>query len=317
VEQGVSASVIHRYGFDDVRRLAAGLGAAAGLSPTRSLALAKHLLWFDAAGAPILGIATLPSWLEAIERREIDPMAAGRVISERTSVAVLDGENGPAPLILERAAEVAVEKARESAVGLVRVVGSGSIRSAAPVAAGVAIGPMAGWVLGPNHCWSLALPTQGGLPLVVDSGLSTAEPGENSGAPGATGRRGSTPSRSSSTGPDGRASASPLLEGLRRATEVLVPEGGWLVASVSIPALEAFATFEERLAAVAAGMTAAPGRLLPEAWEASRREVRRAGIAVEATAWKSIAQWARRLAVDLPDPLADGTDRPARAGASP
>src|SRR5262249_30556664 len=103
----------------------------------------------------------------------------------------------------------------------------------------------------------------------------------------------------------------------RRAIEVLVPEGGWLVAAVSIPALEAFSTFDERLASVAAGMTAAPGLLLPEAWEASRREGRRAGIAVEAAALQAIAHWPRRLSVDLPDPLADGSDRPARAGASP
>jgi LDH2 family malate/lactate/ureidoglycolate dehydrogenase len=239
------------------------------------------------------------------------------VVAERTAVAVLDGQNGPAPMILERAAELAVEKAREAAVGLVRVFGTGSIRSAAPVAAAVAIGPMAGWVLGPNLCWSLALPSQGGLPLVVDSGLSAAGAGEGSGAHGAAGRRGPAPSKSAAAGPDGAASASSLLEGLRRATEVLVPEGGWLVAAVSIPALEAFATFDERLDSVAAGMTAAPGRLLPEAWEATRREVRRSGVAVEAAAWKSIAQWARRLAVALPDPLADGSDRPSRNAASP
>ncbi len=105
----MAAAVIHRFEFDDLRRFASAMGAAVGLSPPRSLALSSHLLWFDAAGAPKLGIATLPSWLEAIERRQVQPAATGRVTSERTALARLDGEGGPAPLILERAAAVAVE----------------------------------------------------------------------------------------------------------------------------------------------------------------------------------------------------------------
>jgi LDH2 family malate/lactate/ureidoglycolate dehydrogenase len=301
----VSSAVIQRYGFDDLRRVAAALGTAVGLPPVRSLTLAAHLLWFDAAGAPTLGIATLPSWLEEVESRRVNPTAIGRVLTERTAVALFDGENGPTPLVLERAAEVAVQKARESAVGLVRVVGAASIRSAAPVAAGIGIGPMAGWVLGPNRCWSMALPSPGGLPLVVDSGLSAIEAGGDSVPAGTAGRRGSVIPKPAAAGHDGPPPASPLLEGFWLGTEALVPEDGWLVAAVSIPAIESFATFDERLAAVARRMSPAPGRLLPEAWETQRREVRQQGIALEPAAWKSLAHWARRLSVDVPEPLAD------------
>lgn len=301
----MSAAVIHRYRLDELRRFAAALGAAIGLPPPQSLRLAAHLLWFDAAGAPTLGIATLPNWMEAFDRRQIDPAKTGRVVHELTAMALYDGENGPAPLVLERAAEVAVAKAREAAVGLVRVVGTGSLRSAGPVAAGIAIGPMAGWVIGPDRCWSMALPSQGGLPLVVDSGLSAAEAAENSGPGGAAGRRGASASKSSATGRDGPPSASSMLEGFWLGTEVLVPAGNWLVAAIAVPALESFASFDERLAAAAAGMSQAPGRLLPQAWEARRQGVRRTGVAIEAAAWKSLSQWARRLSIDLPEPLAD------------
>lgn len=301
----VSAAVIHRYGFDDLRRFAAALGASAGLPPPRSMAMASHLLWFDAAGAPSLGIATLPGWVDAIEGRRVNPAAEGRIVAEQTALATLDGEKGPAPLVLERAAEVAVEKARESAVGLVRVVGTGAVRSAAPVTAGIATGPMAGWVLGPNRCWSMALPSQGGLPLVVDSGLAAAGSGGDAGPVAPAGRRGSHPTKSPATGRDEPPSASSLLEGFWLGTEVLVPDGGWLVAAVAVPALEAFATFDERLAALARGMSTAPGRLLPVAWEARRRQVRREGVAVEPAAWKALAHAARRLAVDVPGALAD------------
>jgi LDH2 family malate/lactate/ureidoglycolate dehydrogenase len=299
----VAAAVIHRYGFDDLRRFASAIGAAAGLPPPRSVALASHLLWFDAAGAPDLGIASFPSWLEAIERRRVDPTAAGRVISERTALAVFDGENGPAPLVLARAAEVATEKAREAAVGLVRVSGVGPIPSAAPVAAGIAIGPMAGWVVGPNRCWSMALPSQGGLPLVVDSGLPGSESGEGPDSAGGAGRRTSHRTKTTSSGRDGPISASTLLEGFWLSTEILIPDGGWLVAAVSVSAMDSPTTWHERLAAVAARMQAAPGRLLPEAWEARRRQVQQGGVVIEPAAWKSLAHWARRFSVEMPDPI--------------
>jgi hypothetical protein len=305
VNQGVSAAVIHRYGFDDLHRFGAALGTAVGLTSPRSLALASHLLWFDAAGAPSLGIGTLPSWMEAIERRQVNPAATGRMVSERTALAVFDGENGPAPLVLERASEVAVEKSRESGVGLVRVIGAGPVRSAAPVAAGIAIGPTAGWVLGPERSWSMALPSQGGLPLVVDSGLSAAEASGNSAPAGMIGRRGSAAPKSAPSVRDEPPSASTLLGGFWLGTEVLVPEGNWLVAAVSIPALESFATFNERLSAVADGMLSAPGRLLPGVWETRRRGVRQTGLVVETAAWKSLTHWARRHSVDIPDPLDD------------
>jgi LDH2 family malate/lactate/ureidoglycolate dehydrogenase len=301
----VAAAVIHRYGFDDLRRFASAIGAAAGLPPPRSVALASHLLWFDAAGAPNLGIASFPSWLEAIERRRVNPTATGRVISERTALALFDGENGPAPLVLGRAAELAIEKAREAAVGLVRISGVGPIPSAAPVAAGIAIGPMAGWVVGPNHCWSLALPSQGGLPLVVDSGLAGIEPRERTDSAGGAGRRASQRPKTTSSGRDGPASASTLLEGFWLSTEILIPDGGWHVAAISVSAMESLTSWHDRLAAVAARMHPAPGRLLPEAWESRRRQVHQDGVVVDAVAWKSLVQWAHRFSVEVPSLMRD------------
>jgi LDH2 family malate/lactate/ureidoglycolate dehydrogenase len=303
----VAAAVIHRYGFDELRRFAAAIGTAAGLAPARSLALASHLLWFDAAGAPTLGIATLPSWLEAMERGRVNPTAVGRVVSERTTLALFDGENGLPPLILERAAELAAEKARDAAMGLVRVVGVGPVRSAAPVAAGVAVGPMSGWVVGPDRCWSMALPSPAGLPLVVDSGLSSVEVEGKPGPAGGAGRRASDSPKPSPTDRDGPPAASALLEAFWLGAEVLVPERGWLVAAVSVTALEPLSAFHERVAAAGRGMlaTPGPGRLLPEDWEAHRRRAREEGVMVTPAAWKSLAHRARQFSIGVPDPLAD------------
>ncbi len=188
-------------------------------------------------------------------------------------------------------------------MGVVRIVGIGPVRSAAPVSATIAIGPMAGWVLGPDRCWSMALPSQGGLPLVVDSGLSDDGAGEKPGSPRTAGRRASDPPRPASSRRDGPIPASTLLEGFWLGAEILLADGGWLVAAVSIPALEPLATYHERFVADGHEMAPAPGRLLPEAWESRRREARQKGVIVEPEAWKSIAHWARRLSVDVPDPL--------------
>src|SRR4051812_39862632 len=104
-----------------MRRFATDLVSRLGVAPQRSASLAAHLLWFDAAGASRFGIATLPRWLERIDGLEFDLAAEGKVTTERNGTAVVDGQNGLPPLILERVAGLAVEKAREAGIGLVRV----------------------------------------------------------------------------------------------------------------------------------------------------------------------------------------------------
>ena len=297
---------MNRYGFDDLRRFAAALGTACGLAPLRALAMASHLLWFDAAGAATLGIATLPAWLEAIEGGQVDPQAAGRVVGQRSALAIFDGENGLPLLLLERAAELAIEMARETAVGLVRVDHVGPIRSAAAVVAGIALGPMAGLVLGPNRLWSMGLPSEAGLPVVVDSGLATAVAGAGKPRGARTPADSPKPVASRRTG---SAPAIDLLDGLRLGTEVLIPAGGWLVAAVSVAAVEPLAAFHQRVAAWD-GLDEAPGRLLPGAWDARRREARTRGIAIPLPAWKSLNQWAQRLAIEVPGPI-DPQSEPA------
>jgi LDH2 family malate/lactate/ureidoglycolate dehydrogenase len=297
---------MNRYGFDDLRRFAAALGSACGLAPLRALALASHLLWFDAAGAATLGIASLPAWLEAIEGGRVNPKAVGRVVGQRSAMAIFNGEDGLPPLIMERAAELAVETARETAVGLVRVDHLGPIESAAAVAAGIALGPMAGLVLGPNRLWSMGLPSEAGLPVVVDSGLAAAT---SPAKPGVSRTPADSPKATSSRR-QGPIAAIDLFDALRLGTEVLIPAGGWLVAAVSVAAVEPLAAFHQRVAAAWFERDEAPGRLLPHAWEAHRREARTRGIAIAPPAWKSLNEWARRLTVEVPDPL-DSRREPA------
>ncbi len=275
------------------------LGTAAGLAPARSGALAAHLLWFDAAGAPSLGIATLDTWLTAIDERRVNAATTGRVVGERSSLAELDGENGMPLLVLERAAELAVEKARDSGVGLVRVVGIESAVSAAPIAAGIAIGPMAGWAIGPGGAWSLALPTAAGLPLVVDPGLPT---------PATSGKSPSAQGRSAASRRPGKNPATDFSEGMRLAAEVLVPEGGWLVAALAGTGPGSLSAWHERVAAARERSAAEDAgadlhALDPEGWEARRRRLWQDGVEMASSAWKPLVERARGPAIDPPAPL--------------
>jgi LDH2 family malate/lactate/ureidoglycolate dehydrogenase len=282
-----------RYRIDDLRRFASALAAGVGVAPTRALALASHLLWFDAAGAAPLGIATLADGLDQIESRSIDPKAEGSVVAERGSTALFDGRRGVPLLVLDRAAALAAEKARETGVGLVRVRNVSAPGSAAGVAADLALGPMAAIVLGPGPSWAVALPAEGGLPAVFDVALAAA--------PGA----GSKPNR-----PKAAAEARAALDGLVAPwAAVLAPDGGWLVAAVAVTAMEPLSAFHERVADALDGLDESAGRLLPAAWEARRREAREHGVSVEPAAWRALVRWADRLGVEPPAPH---TPRPAR-----
>jgi LDH2 family malate/lactate/ureidoglycolate dehydrogenase len=269
-----------RVRLDDLRRLTTDLVAGLGVTPPRAAALATHLLWFDAAGASSFGIATLPRWLERIDGRQFDPLAEGKVMTERNGTAVLDGQNGLPPLILERAAGLAVEKARDAGLGLVRVVHVGPTGPAAVVAAEMAIGPMSAFLVGPGPSWSLAMPAEEGLPVVYDSALE---------------------------GSDKTRQAPPAWpDGLAPWSAVLVPEGGWLVAAVAVAAWEPLAAFHARVRSAMRGLEGdpGPGQLLPADWEAHRREVREHGVPLPAAVRKELWTWAERLGVVplTPDP---------------
>ena len=271
------------YRLDDLRRFASALGSAVGLNPVRAATLATHLLWFDAAGASPFGIETLADWLERIEARQVDPAAEGRVTRESIGTAILDGQNGPPPLILERAGGVAVEKSRDAGVGLVRVENIGPVGPSACVVAEMAIGPTAAMALGPGPSWALALPSGEGLPAVFDPAL---EAGQDRGKGGAA-----------------RPPVSAWLDSVAAWASAIVPEGGWLVGAIAVARFEPLASFHERVGAAMRGAEGSPGRLVPVPWEARRRDAREHGVVVGAAASKRLKRWAERCDVTFPSPL--------------
>jgi LDH2 family malate/lactate/ureidoglycolate dehydrogenase len=210
---------------------------------------------------------------------------------------VFDGQNGVPLLLLERAAELAIEKARETAVGVVRLTHVRCSRSAAPLAAAIAVGPMAGLVMGPSRSWSVALPSDSGLPLVLDPSLRAAgEAGARLTARASTETTRHAPSLRDVAG-------FALADGLGLAAELLVAESSWLVAAISVPALEPLASFHERTASAWHGLKETPTMLPPDRWDVLRRETREHGVTIAAADWKPLDAWAERLGVPAPPPI--------------
>jgi LDH2 family malate/lactate/ureidoglycolate dehydrogenase len=258
-----------RFGLDELRRFAIDLCVAVGLAPVRASSFVGHLLWFDTAGLPRHGYATLPDWLERIQSGIIDPNADGSVGPERGATAVLDAARGLGPLAMSRAAGLVIEKARDVGVGLVRVTNVGPVGPAAPIAAEIAIGPMAAIAVGPNGARCLALPTAGGLPRVYDVAIGGDVPVPNP-------------------------PADPM--------SLLVPEGDWLLQAIAVPAIESLEALHQRLAsALHPCELPEPDFLLnPGSWEARRAEALTDGIAIPDGAWKALRTWAGRLGVAAP-----------------
>ncbi|GAC1469294.1 MAG: hypothetical protein NVSMB9_12960 [Isosphaeraceae bacterium] len=275
------AGVPH-YRLDDLRRFSSSLAIGAGVTPARAATLASYLLWYDTVGAASLGLATLPDALEQYLSGAIDPKVEGSVLRERSAATVFDGRNGVPHLVLARAGELAIEKARDTGVGLVRLLNVMAPASAASIVAEMATGPFWAWIVGPGNRWSIAVPGEGGLPVLFDPALAT---GEKS-------RKGAT----SPTSPPVPESVIGLW------ASMLTPDEGWLVAAVSIPSMEPLPSFQARVASVIQGREKAQGLLLPEQVESFREQVRRQGLSLSPGTWKNLLRWADRFGVEPPAP---------------
>ena len=202
---------------------------------------------------------------------------------ERTTLALFDGENGLPPLILERAAELAVEKAREAAVGLVRVVGvragpfGGAGRRRDRHRTDGRLGARPEPVRGAWPCRRRPACRSWSIP-----GWRPPRPARGSRARPGLGPRASDSPKAASSRRDGPVPASTLLDGLlaghrsaRTGRRLARGRGlGHRAWSRSRPSTSGSPPPRR-------ARRRRPGRLLPEDWEAHRRRAQQHGIAVD------------------------------------
>ena len=94
---------------------------AAGLLKADAQILADLMVEADLRGSDTHGVIRLPLYLRRLRAGGINPNPKIRVINDRASVALLDGDNAMGHLVMRRAAELAIAKASATGVGWVGV----------------------------------------------------------------------------------------------------------------------------------------------------------------------------------------------------
>ena len=93
--------------------------AAAGVPTADAQTLAALMVEADLRGSDTHGVIRLPLYVRRIRAGGVNPKPNIRVVSERSSTALIDGDNGMGHLVMRRAAEIAIEKAKATGIGWV------------------------------------------------------------------------------------------------------------------------------------------------------------------------------------------------------
>jgi L-2-hydroxycarboxylate dehydrogenase (NAD+) len=92
---------------------------AAGLPEADAKIVAGLMLEADLRGSDTHGVIRLPLYVRRIRAGGVNAKPNIRVVGERPSAALVDGDNGMGHLVMRRAAQLAIEKARATGIGWV------------------------------------------------------------------------------------------------------------------------------------------------------------------------------------------------------
>jgi LDH2 family malate/lactate/ureidoglycolate dehydrogenase len=92
---------------------------AAGLPEPDAKATAELMVEADLRGSDTHGVIRLPIYVRRIRAGGVNAKPNIRVVSERASAALIDGDNGMGHLVMHRAAQLAIEKAKATGIGWV------------------------------------------------------------------------------------------------------------------------------------------------------------------------------------------------------
>ncbi|HYA05270.1 MAG TPA: Ldh family oxidoreductase [Xanthobacteraceae bacterium] len=93
--------------------------SAAGLPAEDAQILAGLMVDADLRGSDTHGVIRLPLYVRRIRAGGINRRPNIRIVGERPSAALIDGDNGMGHLVMRRAAEVAIAKAKATGIGWV------------------------------------------------------------------------------------------------------------------------------------------------------------------------------------------------------
>jgi len=172
----------------------AKLFAATGLSVPAAEKVANGLVEADLEGLASHGVMLADMYIERLQGGSVAKESAAAVVHERQGAVVLDAGNALGHLTGEQAMDLAIDKARQFAAGMVAVrhgfhfgaAGRYARQAAAAGCVGIAmcntrpLMPAPGGaerVVG-NNPLAIAVPADGGIPIVLDMATSEAAMGK-------------------------------------------------------------------------------------------------------------------------------------------
>jgi L-2-hydroxycarboxylate dehydrogenase (NAD+) len=112
-------TAIPRLPADRIAAFIARAFLAAGLPEADAETLAGLMVEADLRGSDTHGVIRLPLYVRRIGAGGVNAKPDIRVVSDRPSAALIDGDNGMGHLVMRRAAHLAMDKARATGVGWV------------------------------------------------------------------------------------------------------------------------------------------------------------------------------------------------------
>jgi LDH2 family malate/lactate/ureidoglycolate dehydrogenase len=104
---------------ENLEGFARALIRAAGVPPDAAALTARSLVSANLRGVDSHGVHLLLFYLEQIERREIDPLGGGRVVSETGGCLLYDGGNALGQVVADRCTDHGVRLTRQHGLSLV------------------------------------------------------------------------------------------------------------------------------------------------------------------------------------------------------
>jgi uncharacterized oxidoreductase len=184
------------FQHDLLRAAVARVFCACGVDERPAAIVAEHLVEADMCGVGSHGVIRVPQYVDAVKSGKVVPNAMIRIVRESAATAVLDGGHGFGQVMAHEAMSCAIEKARLVGVAAVTLLNCGHTgRLAGYTAQAAEAGVLAMMLVnaGGSGQWvapfggtearlatnplSIAVPNDGGPPLVVDFATSAAPEG--------------------------------------------------------------------------------------------------------------------------------------------
>jgi ureidoglycolate dehydrogenase (NAD+) len=193
-----SKSDVHLVQSAELERFAAAILAGAGVPQAMAEEWARSLVWANLRGTDSHGVLRIPSYLDRLRAKVMNPAPDIRIERRAGAIAVLEADRAPGAVAMTRAMTEAIARAREVHVGWCAArnithsgaVGYFALQAAAVGMAGIvmsASGPMMAYhgasVAGVStNPLAIAFPAKRRRPFLLDMSTSTVAMGKIMGA---------------------------------------------------------------------------------------------------------------------------------------